>query len=220
MSITPVHPGNRGQLTLGLMFKPVEGKTKGILHIHVKSAKALPNMDDHGYTDGFVKMTLLPDKKKRKKTKVINDDLNPVWNEKFTFTNVSLDELSLQRVLEVTVWDHDMLSSNDFVGGIRLGPSSIGEADKGQEWMDANNDEARHWKEMLAHPGEWVEQSHSLRVSMEPRKFDSPDPDLVSREEVSCTPHTELEENSVVTNDQEAIFRQRVRVYMIKSQCV
>jgi len=155
------------------MFKPAQkkrGKSGGMLSVHVKSAKGLPNMDEIGYTDGFVKLALLPDRKKRQKTKVIGNDLNPVWNEKFTF-DVSFDELCSKRVLELTVWDHDMFSSNDFVGGIRLGPS-LTMAERSEEWMDSSQKEAAHWKKMLTQQGEWVEYCHSLRASMVPREFD------------------------------------------------
>ena len=162
---------DRGNLRLGLMFEPVQtqrGVTKGTLHVEIKNATSLPNMDEQGYTDGFVKMSLLPNTNyNRKKTSVINDNLNPVWNEKFRFTNVKQNELLTQRVLELTVWDRDMLSSNDFIGGLRLGPAlNTG----GQhQWVDSNAEEARHWEEMLAHSGEWVECCHPLRASMEYR---------------------------------------------------
>lgn len=169
---------DRGKLSLGLMFEPGKaqrGITKGTLHVEIKNATSLPNMDVQGYTDGFVKMSLLPSTS-RKKTHVINDDLNPVWNERFEFTNVKQNDLLTQRVLELTVWDHDKLSSNDFIGGLRLGPA-LNKPDSQQQQqkqqqpqcVDSNAEEARHWEEMLAHPGEWVERCHSLRASMSHR---------------------------------------------------
>lgn len=65
---------------------------------------------------------LLPDKAKhsKQKTKVIKKNLNPQWHETFVFEDVELEELQ-ERCLEITVWDHDNLSSNDFLGGLRLG---------------------------------------------------------------------------------------------------
>lgn len=45
--------------------------------------------------------------------------LNPVWNHTFTYEDVSLAELS-ERALELTIWDHDRLASNEFLGGVRL----------------------------------------------------------------------------------------------------
>lgn len=188
------------------MFDPNptrKGKSKGVLHVHVKNAKSLPNMDTIGYTDGFVKMSLLPNRVKRKKTSVVNDDLNPIWNEKFTFTNMSLDELSTQQVLELTVWDHDTLSSNDFIGCVRLGPTP-GDVEGKKEWMDSSGTEAKHWKDMLAHPGEWVESTHSLRPSMDPRKVDSPA--LVIEQEVLPPANVEEEKEE----EGRGAFRPRV----------
>ena len=168
---------NRGKLTLSLMFDPnltKKRKDKGTLHINIQSAIGLPNMDTDGLTDGFVKMSLLPNKAKRKKSRVVSNDLAPVWNEKFTFMNVTLDELATQRVLELTVWDHDTLSSNDFIGALRLGPTPS-KVEGREEWMDSGSTEAKHWEDMLARAGEWVESTHSLRPTMSPRNLDNPD---------------------------------------------
>ena len=151
------------------MFEPIEtkkGKFSGKLYIHVKRAESLPNMNAQGLTDGFVSMLLLPEKSSKKKmTRVINNDLNPVWDEQFTYEQVTFDELSKKRALELTVWDHNLLPSK-FIGGLRLGPASKKER-KGKEWMDSNTEEARHWENMLVHMGEWVESWHSLRPSMD-----------------------------------------------------
>lgn len=45
--------------------------------------------------------------------------VNPVWNYTFVYEDVSLQELS-ERALELTIWDHDRLSTNEFLGGIRF----------------------------------------------------------------------------------------------------
>ena len=166
----------RGELCLGLMFSPKEtkkGKIHGTLHLAVKQAQDLPKMDASGLTDGFVKCYLLPDKSSggKRKTGVVKNNLNPVWGEQFSYEKVILDELSSERVLEVTVWDWDRGSSNDFIGGLRLGPAP-GRTTKHKEWMDSIGDEVSHWAAALAHPGEWVEQWHTLRPSMDPRKVD------------------------------------------------
>ena len=169
---------NSGALRLSLMFAPGE-KGKGTLHINVKQAKELPRMDPNGLTDGLVKCHLLPDKsvKGKRKTGVIKNNLNPVWEEKFTYEKVTLEELSKERVLEVTVWDHDLKGSNDFIGGVRLGSAPVA-ASKHKEWMDSIGDEVSHWEAMLAHPGEWVDRWHTLRHTMDPRSVDLSVPSL------------------------------------------
>lgn len=64
---------------------------------------------------------LLPDKNRssKQKTPVMKRTVNPVWNYTFVYDDVSLQELS-ERALELTIWDHDRLSTNEFLGGIRF----------------------------------------------------------------------------------------------------
>ena len=120
-----------------------------------------------------IRSYLLPDRstKGKRKTHVIKNSLNPVWEERFGYEKVSLEELSRERVLEVTLWDLNKGASNEFIGGLRLGPAP-GRAPKHKEWMDCIGDEVSHWEAMLSRPGEWVEQWHILRPSMDPRDID------------------------------------------------
>lgn len=64
---------------------------------------------------------LLPDKNRssKQKTPVMKRTVNPIWNYTFVYDDVSLQELS-ERALELTIWDHDRLSTNEFLGGIRF----------------------------------------------------------------------------------------------------
>lgn len=64
---------------------------------------------------------LLPDKGRssKQKTCVIKRTVNPVWNHTFIYDDVTLQELA-ERCLELTVWDHDRLASNEFLGGVRF----------------------------------------------------------------------------------------------------
>ena len=48
-------------------------------------AADLPGMDMSGTSDPYVKVYLLPDKKKKYETKVHRKTLNPVFNETFIF---------------------------------------------------------------------------------------------------------------------------------------
>lgn len=164
----------RGEIRLGLMFSLEGTETrKGTLHVAVKDAKSL---DKIGQTDSFVKLYLLPEKtpKGKRKTAVIKNSLNPVWEEQFTYEKVSVEDLSTVRVLEVTVWDFDRGSSNEFVGGLRIGPAPH-RVKQRNEWMDSNQEEAGHWTAALTSPGKWVERWHSLRASMDPRDIDLSD---------------------------------------------
>ena len=154
---------------MGLKYRPDSGwKPTGTLVVDIKQAKEIPPMD--GYTaDSVVKVYLLPNRKSsgKRKTGIIKNSVNPVWEEKFTFEDVSLEEMSHERVLEISVWNYDN-SSHTFIGGLRLGPAP-GSAAKHKDWMDSIGDEVTHWEDMLANPGEWVEQWHTLRTSLNPR---------------------------------------------------
>ena len=138
---------------------------QGTLQVSIDQAK-----DYQEPVDSFVKLYLLPDKssKGKRKTKIIKSSLKPSWEETFKFEGVKLDELSFERALEVTVWNFHKRSGNVFIGGLRLGPAP-GSGAKHKDWMDSIGDEVTHWENMLAYPGEWVEQWHTLRTTMNPR---------------------------------------------------
>ncbi len=161
-----------GELTLALKFEEVsfqKGKLYGKLHVHIRSAGHLANMETGGHTDSYVKMYLLPDKKpaSKRKTNIVKQNYYPTWNEWFEYDQITKEQLSTNHILEVTVWDHHFTSRNDFLGGLRLGPTpSLGET---EEWIDSNILEARQWEEMLDNPGQWVEYCHKLRPTMDYR---------------------------------------------------
>lgn len=106
---------------------------------------------------------LLPDtsKKTKHKTPVVKKDLNPVWNHSFSYENQTIEELR-NRVLELTVWDYDRGSSNDFLGGVRLGLGN-----KTETWDDSEGLEIQAWQMMLDRPNTWHEYTLNLRSSMD-----------------------------------------------------
>lgn len=55
------------------------------LMVGIIQAAELPAMDMGGTSDPYVKVYLLPDKKKKFETKVHRKTLNPTFNEQFTF---------------------------------------------------------------------------------------------------------------------------------------
>jgi len=55
------------------------------LTIGVIQATDLPGMDMSGTSDPYVKVYIMPDKKKKYETKVHRKTLNPVFNETFVF---------------------------------------------------------------------------------------------------------------------------------------
>lgn len=105
---------------------------------------------------------LLPDKSKKtkQKTAVVKKSLNPKWNYQYVYDNVSHEEL-MDRVLELTVWDFDRGSSNEFLGGVRLGLGT-----GLTQWDDATSEEQAAWNKMLNNQNNWNEVTLTLREHM------------------------------------------------------
>ncbi|XP_057416872.1 uncharacterized protein LOC130711325 [Lotus japonicus] len=91
----------------------------GFLSVTVISAENLPALDLMGKSDPFVVLTLRKAKSKAEtihKTKVVNNCLNPSWNQAFDF----VVEDGLHDELIVEVWDHDTIGKDDFMGRCTL----------------------------------------------------------------------------------------------------
>ncbi|XP_031557758.1 uncharacterized protein LOC116294313 isoform X2 [Actinia tenebrosa] len=139
---------------------------KGELMLQILEAKNLPGKDADGMSDPFCKISLLPDKKgkTKHKTPIIKRSLNPSWNYKMEYEDLSIDDLN-ERVLEITVWDHDIASRDEFLGGVRLGTGG-----SGNEWDDSTEDEAQIWHTMLNRSNVWIQVVIPLRPTMDSRK--------------------------------------------------
>ncbi|XP_071918154.1 synaptotagmin-5-like isoform X1 [Coffea arabica] len=75
---------------------------RGVLSVTVISAEDLPATDFMGKSDPFVVLEMKKSKQKNK-TRVLNDTLNPVWNQTFDF----VVEDGLHDLLMLEVYDHD-----------------------------------------------------------------------------------------------------------------
>ncbi|XP_056622605.1 multiple C2 and transmembrane domain-containing protein 2 isoform X1 [Triplophysa dalaica] len=83
-------------------------KVQHLLTINLKEGRNLVIRDRSGTSDPFVKFKL--DGKNIYKSKVVNKNLNPTWNESFSFPIRDVDQ-----TVHVKVYDRD-LRSNDFMG--------------------------------------------------------------------------------------------------------
>ncbi|XP_023174671.2 synaptotagmin-like protein 4 isoform X7 [Drosophila hydei] len=140
----------------------------GQLHVLVKEAKHLSPIKTNGTCDAFCKSYLLPDRTRssKQKTPVVKRTLHPSWNYTFVYEDVSQKDLS-ERALELTVWDHDRLASNEFVGGIRFSLGTGRSYGRQVDWMDATGKELSLWQNMLDRPNFWVEGSLVLRSTLD-----------------------------------------------------
>uniref|UniRef100_A0A0M3HS64 Synaptotagmin n=1 Tax=Ascaris lumbricoides TaxID=6252 RepID=A0A0M3HS64_ASCLU len=104
------------------------------LAVSVIQAEDLPGMDMSGTSDPYVKLYLLPEKKKKVETKVHRKTLNPVFNETFIF-KVPFNEIS-NKTLVFAIYDFDRFSKHDQIGQVLI---PLGKIDLGQvieEWKD------------------------------------------------------------------------------------
>ncbi|XP_029102522.1 synaptotagmin-C-like [Scleropages formosus] len=86
------------------------------LVVKILKALDLPAKDANGFSDPYVKIYLLPDRKKKFQTKVHRKTLNPVFNETFQF-GVALAELH-SRKLHFSIYDFDRFSRHDLIGQV------------------------------------------------------------------------------------------------------
>ncbi|XP_068579911.1 synaptotagmin-1b [Cebidichthys violaceus] len=108
--------------------------TDNTLIVGILQAAELPAMDVGGSSDPYVKLYLLPDKKKKFETKVHRKTLEPNFNETFTF-KVPYTELG-GKTLVMTVYDFDRFSKHDAIGDVKILMSSMDFSQSLQEWRD------------------------------------------------------------------------------------
>ncbi|XP_077999814.1 synaptotagmin-1-like isoform X1 [Glandiceps talaboti] len=124
-----------GKLQFSLDYDFQEGK----LTVGVIQAADLPGMDFSGTSDPYVKVYLLPDKKKKYETKVHRKTLNPVFNESFTF-KVPYSDVG-GKILTFAIYDFDRFSRHDIIGEVKVPLSSIDLGRVIEEWRDLQSAE-------------------------------------------------------------------------------
>ncbi|CAG5958073.1 unnamed protein product [Menidia menidia] len=108
--------------------------TENTLVVGILQAAELPAMDVGGSSDPYVKLYLLPDKKKKFETKVHRKTLEPNFSETFTF-KVPYTELG-GKTLVMTVYDFDRFSKHDAIGAVKIPMSGVDFSQSLQEWRD------------------------------------------------------------------------------------
>ncbi|KAL2346698.1 hypothetical protein Fmac_000698 [Flemingia macrophylla] len=101
--IIPILPGDYSNLEL----KPV-----GILEVKLVQAKSLTNKDMIGKSDPYAVVFVRPLRDRTKTSKIINNQLNPVWNENFEFI---IEDVSTQH-LTVRIFDDEGIQASELIG--------------------------------------------------------------------------------------------------------
>ncbi|KAK8465473.1 hypothetical protein PHAVU_009G091600 [Phaseolus vulgaris] len=101
--VIPILPGDYSNLEL----KPV-----GILEVKLVQAKSLTNKDLIGKSDPYAVLFVRPLRDRTKTSKVMNNQLNPVWNEHFEFT---IEDAASQH-LTIRVFDDEGIQASELIG--------------------------------------------------------------------------------------------------------
>ncbi|XP_027000362.1 synaptotagmin-6 [Tachysurus fulvidraco] len=134
-----------GEIMFSLCYLPTAGR----LTLTVIKCRNLKAMDITGYSDPYVKVSLICDGRrlKKKKTTIKKNTLNPIYNEAIIFDipPENMDQVSLH----ISVMDYDLVGHNEIIGVNRVGCAAEG---LGRD----------HWNEMLAYPRKPIAHWHPL----------------------------------------------------------
>ncbi|XP_048517999.1 synaptotagmin 1 isoform X2 [Dendroctonus ponderosae] len=118
-----------------LQFKLEYDFNQNSLSVTVIQAEDLPALDMGGTSDPYVKVYLLPDKKKKFETKVHRKTLNPVFNETFVFKGMPYAE-AMNKTLVFAIFDFDRFSKHDQIGEVKVPLCQIDLAQTIEEWRE------------------------------------------------------------------------------------
>ncbi|XP_060530552.1 synaptotagmin 1 isoform X2 [Cylas formicarius] len=118
-----------------LQFKLEYDFNQNSLSVTVIQAEDLPALDMGGTSDPYVKVYLLPDKKKKFETKVHRKTLNPVFNETFVFKGIPYAD-AMNKTLVFAIFDFDRFSKHDQIGEVKVPLCQIDLAQTIEEWRE------------------------------------------------------------------------------------
>ncbi|XP_063237766.1 phosphatidylinositol 4-phosphate 3-kinase C2 domain-containing subunit beta [Bacillus rossius redtenbacheri] len=123
----------RGQLKLSLQH------SRGALQVMVHHARGLPLVAGGQEPSAYVKVYLLPDPAKltKRKTRVVRRNCHPSFMETLEYRSPL--EAVRRRVLQATVWNHDSLQENEFLGCVALPLESMDLSSETTEWYSLGN---------------------------------------------------------------------------------
>ncbi|KAB2619047.1 synaptotagmin-5-like [Pyrus ussuriensis x Pyrus communis] len=115
LKIEPSGADNLEKMKKAAAQKKKDVFVRGVLSVTVISAEDLPVVDFMGKADPFV-VLIMKKSEAKAKTRVVMNNLNPVWNQTFDF----MVEDALHEMLMVEVWDHDTFGKLDIAKSGRI----------------------------------------------------------------------------------------------------
>ncbi|XP_072216262.1 synaptotagmin-4 isoform X2 [Excalfactoria chinensis] len=121
---------------LGTLFLSLEYNfEKKAFVVSIKEARGLPAMDEQSMTsDPYIKMTILPEKKHKVKTRVLRKTLDPAFDETFTFYGIPYSQIQ-DLTLHFMILSFDRFSRDDVIGEVLIPLAGI-ELSEGRMLMD------------------------------------------------------------------------------------
>ncbi|XP_028397146.1 synaptotagmin-1-like isoform X2 [Dendronephthya gigantea] len=119
--------------------------TENILSVGIIEAENVPAKDFGGYSDPYVRVMLLPDKRKKFETKVQKRTLDPVYNETFHFKNLPYSDVG-NRILAMEVYDFDRFSGHDIIGIAKLPLIDVDLAHPFEDWRILTPPSSTGWR--------------------------------------------------------------------------
>ncbi|KAL0311755.1 UNVERIFIED_CONTAM: Synaptotagmin-4 [Sesamum radiatum] len=110
--IVPIIPGD---------YSYLEVKAVGVLEVKLIEAQELTNKDVIGKSDPFAQIFVRPLRAKTKTSKVIDNDINPIWNEHFEFEV----EDELTQHLTVRIYDDEGIQAAELIGCAQIPISEL-----------------------------------------------------------------------------------------------
>lgn len=108
-----------------LLFSIEYNFEKKAFMVNIKEACSLPVMDEQSMTsDPYIKMTILPEKKHKVKTRVLRKTLDPAFDETFTFYGIPYSQIQ-DLSLHFMILSFDRFSRDDIIGEVLFPLSGI-----------------------------------------------------------------------------------------------
>jgi len=108
------------------------------LNVTAIQCTELPALDMGGTSDPYVKIYLMPDKKRKFETKVHRKTLSPFFNETFSFKQLPYSE-TFDKTLVFAIFDYDRFSKHDQIGEVKVPLCMVDLAQTIEEWMTSSH---------------------------------------------------------------------------------